>query len=48
MKKLIHKVLSLIFPFKELDSRPVYCFGDETHLERLFRTNELMDFVIKK
>lgn len=48
MKKLIDSVLSLMFPFKELDSRPTYLFGEETHVEKLFRTNELIDFAIKK
>jgi hypothetical protein len=48
MKKLINKALSILFPFKELDPRPVYNFGDETHIEWLFRTNQLVNFVVKK
>lgn len=48
MKKLINKVLSILFPFKELDPRPLYIFGNETRIEWLFRTNEIVNFVIKK
>jgi hypothetical protein len=48
IKKILNKVLSIIFPFKEPDPRPLYLFPDETHIQMLFRTGEIEKFAIKK
>jgi hypothetical protein len=48
IKKILNKVLSIIFPFREPDPQPWYLFGEETHIQRLFRTGEVEKFSIKK
>ena len=48
IKKILNKVLSIIFPFREPDPQPWYLFGEETHIQRLFRTGEVEKFAIKK
>ena len=48
IKKILNKVLSVLFPFKEPDSRPLYKFSEETYIEMLFRTGEIHRFSIRK
>jgi hypothetical protein len=48
IRKILNKVLSVIFPFREPDPRPLYLFGEETYIQMLFRTGEIEKFSIKK
>jgi hypothetical protein len=48
IKKILNKVLSIIFPFREPDPQPWYLFGEETYIQMLFRTGEIEKFSIKK
>lgn len=48
IRKILNKVLSVIFPFREPDPRPLYLFGEETYIQMLFRTGEIEKFAIKK
>ena len=45
MKKIIvnivNKLLSVLFPFKELDTRPEYSFDKEGWAETLFRNGNI-------
>jgi hypothetical protein len=47
MKNIITKILSAIFPFKELDTRPDYTFTDETFVAGMFRRNQVLDWKAK-
>jgi hypothetical protein len=47
MKNIITKILSAIFPFKELDNRPDYTFTDETFVAGMFRRNQVLDWKAK-
>jgi hypothetical protein len=48
IRKILNKVLSIMFPFREPNPRPLYLFPDETRIEMLFRTGEIEKFAIKK
>ena len=48
IRKILNKVLSVVFPFREPDPRPLYLFPDETRIQMLFRTGEIEKFAIKK
>jgi hypothetical protein len=47
-KKTIDFILSIIFPYPDLDPRPYYLFNEETRIQKLFRTGEINDFAIRK
>lgn len=47
-KKTIDFILSIIFPYPDLDPRPDYLFNEETRIQKLFRTGEINDFAIRK
>ena len=48
IKKILNKVLSVMFPFREPDPHPLYLFPEETRIKMLFRTGEIEKFAIKK
>jgi len=48
IRKILNKVLSVMFPFKEPNPQPWYLFPDETRIQMLFRTGEIEKFTIKK
>jgi hypothetical protein len=48
IKKVLNKVLSLMFPYRDPDPRPVYLFSEETRIEMLFRTGEINKLALKR
>lgn len=48
IRKILNKVLSVMFPFREPDPQPLYLFPDETRIQMLFRTGDIERFTIKK
>ncbi len=48
IQKLVNKILSKLFPYKETDSRPDYTFSNEGWVNGLSRTQNLEKYVTGK